>query len=213
MKKKPAAININLAPKDPFFDTAAGKILRWSLTVGRYIVIFTELVVIFSFGTRFTLDRQVTDLNDDISQKESIIKSYGDLEDQVRLAQLKIDQYNQIIQLTNLSDIFPILSRITPPDVKLEQLTVTQDGVTLSGTTLSQNSFNILINNLQLTPEFLAVSVDRIESNSDRNPGIHFQIKATTRAPQQKAASTTTVTPSKVLDRSADINETNGSAR
>ena len=79
MKKQPAAITINLVPKDPFFATIPGRVLKWALSAGRYIVIFTELVVIISFATRFTLDRQVTDLNDTITSKEAIINSYGAL--------------------------------------------------------------------------------------------------------------------------------------
>ncbi len=205
MKKKPANFTINLAPKDPFFDTAAGKILRWALTVGRYIVIFTEIVVIFSFATRFSLDRQVTDLNDSIHQKESIINSFGDLEAQVRLAQNKIDQYQQVAQQTNLSDIFPVLSRITPSDVKLEQLSIRPDGINLSGTTLSQSSFNILINNLQLTPEFINVSVDKIETNKDRKPGIHFQIKALTKAPTKAVTNSNAAPRVNALDRTQGL--------
>src|SRR5690606_4816272 len=102
--------------------------------------------VIISFATRFTLDRQVTDLNQAINQKESVIRSFGDLEDRVREVQAKIDQYQQLEQQKNLVDVFPSLSSITPSDVQLTELIVRPTSVTLGGTTLSQSSLNLLIN-------------------------------------------------------------------
>jgi hypothetical protein len=66
---KVPTLEVNLLPKDPFLSTSLGKLLQWSLTVGRYLVIFTELIVVSSFAARFSLDRQVTDLNASILQK------------------------------------------------------------------------------------------------------------------------------------------------
>lgn len=178
--KKIKNISINLVPKDPFFETAIGRSLKWALSVGRYIVIFTELVVIVSFATRFKLDRDVTDLNESIFQKQSIIESYGDLEQRVRSVQMSIDQYQQIQQQTNITDVFPALSRITPPDVRLEELSIRPATLSFSGTTLSQASLNLLINNLQLSNEFFNVVVDRIETNPGKGAGFTFKISADT---------------------------------
>jgi Tfp pilus assembly protein PilN len=180
-KKKAVSLSINLLPKDPFFETGLGKTMRWALSVGRYIVIFTELVVIVSFGSRFKLDREVTDLNDSIHQKQTIVESYGELENNFRLAQLKIEQFQQIEQQTNIVDIFPALSEITPRDIQLTDLTIKPTSVSFEGTTRSQNSFNLLINNIQLSPIFSNVSVNRIESGQTNEPGFHFQITADTK--------------------------------
>jgi hypothetical protein len=75
MSKQPARkkldINVNLLPQDPFFETVFGRFLKWALSIGRYIVIFTELIVILSFASRFTLDRMVTDLTHPQSKRTS----------------------------------------------------------------------------------------------------------------------------------------------
>jgi Tfp pilus assembly protein PilN len=186
MAKKTTSIEINLLPKDPFFETGLGRALKWALSVGRYIVIFTELVVITSFATRFYLDRQVTDLNDAIHQKESIVKSYGDTEEKVRSVQTVIQQYEQIQQQANITDVFPALSSITPQDIRLEELTITPTSVAFSGTTLSQASLNLLINNIQLSDQFFNVSVDRIETNAGKTAGFTFKIKADTQDTRRK---------------------------
>lgn len=179
MSKK-VAFNINLLPKDPFFSTLLGKTLKWSLSVGRYIVIFTELIVIISFITRFSLDRQVTDLNRKIEQKKNVIESYGDVEPKMRHYQALLEQHQQIEQQHNLVSIFPELSRITPLDVQLESLMINPTGVTLAGTTLSQNSLTLLITNMQLSSLFKSINVGKIQVDQGSKSGFQFEIKATT---------------------------------
>lgn len=179
---KKVAFNINLLPKDPFFSTILGKTLKWSLSVGRYIVIFTELIVIISFITRFSLDRQVTDLNRSIEQKKNIIESYGDLEVRMRHYQSLLDQHQQIEQQHNLVSIFPELSKITPLDVQLDSLMINPTGVTLAGTTLSQNSLTLLITNMQLSSLFQSINIGKIEADQGSKSGFQFEIKATTAA-------------------------------
>lgn len=178
--KKSAQIEINLVPKDPFFSTIIGKTLKWSLSAGRYIVIFTELVVIMSFITRFTLDRKVTDLNSSINQKKQIILSYGDIEENFRTIQEKISQYKQTEQETNIVDTFANISNIMPEGIILQELAIRPTSVIISGKTLSQSSFNLLVNNLQISSDFSNVNISEIES-SKSEPGLFFNIKVDTR--------------------------------
>ena len=173
-------IEINLVPKDPFFNTILGKTLRWALSVGRYIVIFTELMVILSFVARFSLDRQVTDLNDSIRQKEIAIQSYGDLEEKVRLIQAKSDQYQQLEQQTQLINIFPTLTEITPQAIQLDELTIKQSSVSVAGQALSQAALNMFINNFQLSGDFYNISVDKIEAEDSDTTSFNFLIRADT---------------------------------
>lgn len=205
MKHKPASININLLPQDPFFQSVLGRTLRWAVRVGRYIVMFTELIVILSFATRFSLDRQITDLNDAINQKESIIRSYGELENDIRAAQAKVEEYQQVSQQTNLVDVFPPLSQITPNDVKLTELIIKPASVTLAGTTLSQSSLNLLINNIQLSPDFFNVAVDRIETSEEQNAGLFFRITAATQKPVTKSSKERPTEEVNILDRTQGL--------
>lgn len=178
-KKKLITFKINLVPKDPFFDSILGKTLKWALSVGRYIVIFTELVVILSFVTRFSLDRQVTDLNNAINQKQTVILSFGDLEKNVRIAQSKIENYLQIEQQTNVAEVFPALSEITPRAIKLDQLIIRSNTISFTGTSSTQEALNTLITNIQLSPSFSDVEVNKIESSKDQ-AGLEFTIQAKT---------------------------------
>lgn len=177
---KTATININLVPKDPFFETLLGRGLKWALSAGRYIVMFTELVVVLSFVTRFYLDRQVTDLNRDIFQKEAVIGSYGSFEQEVRDVQERLDQYQQIEQEGNIVDTFPSLAEVIPSGVELEELVIYPEKVALKGSVSSQKSLNVLINNLQISRDFHSIVVSKIESESSQNSGFSFQLTAQT---------------------------------
>ena len=170
--------NINLLPKDPFFETSAGRVLNWSLNAGRYIVIFTEIIVILSFASRFVLDRRVTDLNESIYQKQLIIQSQEQFEHEFRLAQAKIQNYQQISQQDNLIEVFPVFQSIVPSDLRLEKLSVRQDNITGEALALSNNSLNTFISNLQLSPHFQNISVSRIEARDEKRTGFIVQFSA-----------------------------------
>ena len=175
-----------------------GRGLKWALSAGRYIVMFTELIVVLSFVTRFYLDRQVTDLNRDIFQKEAVIGSYGDFEQEVRDVQERLDQYQQIEQEGNIVDTFPSLAEVIPSGVELEELVIYPEKVALKGAVSSQKSLNVLINNLQISKDFHSIVVSNIESESSQSSGFSFQLTAQTQeVVTQKAVKKTNTVKSK----------------
>ncbi|MEX0895889.1 MAG: PilN domain-containing protein [Patescibacteria group bacterium] len=186
MSKKPATININLVPKDPFFHTPLGRAMQWALSAGRYIVIFTELIVIICFGARFVLDQQLHDLNRQIVQKSETIRGYAELEAQFRIAQSKVENIQQIEQDINITDVFATLTQVTPSDVVLNQLSIRPTSITVTGRSFSQSAFNTYITNLQLSPQFFDIRVSRVESGESQSPGINFSIQAQTKEPAQQ---------------------------
>lgn len=177
-KEQTIAIDINLVPQDPFFATPLGRTMQWALSAGRYIVMFTELVVVVSFMTRFYLDRQVTDLNLEIANNQAVVESYGDFEQEFRDTQTKIEQYRQIEQTANIVDVFPALSEVIPDGVELDSMEITSDKAAITGSVQSQRSLNLLINNLQLSPKFTNVVVSTIESQSSGGSGFNFRLSA-----------------------------------
>lgn len=205
MSKKPIQIRINLLPKDPFLSSALGRLLQWALSAGRYIVIFTELVVIISFATRFVLDRKLTDINGAIFKKRAVILSYGDLEDRFRATQSKLEQLSKLQQDINITDVFENLTKVTPKDVKLSQLTIGTSGVTINGKTLSQASFNLLINNLQLSNQFHNITVSNVESSQDESAAFAFMIAAQTKEVKRQQIEEKTKEKVNILDRTQGL--------
>src|SRR3972149_11726382 len=70
-----ASINL-IKSKVNIFD----EILKWALTVGRLLVILTELTAFSAFIYRFTLDRTLIDLHEKINQEQAIVASLKDRE-------------------------------------------------------------------------------------------------------------------------------------
>ena len=188
MSKNPAQFNdINLLPEDPFFSTFFGRVIRWALSVGRYLIIFTELVVIVSFATRFKLDRKRTDLNNSIAQKVAIIQSYGDVEEQFKTIQKRIDYFKNINSQHIDTDLFVYLNQIIPDNIIIDKLTITQDSVSVSGIAPNQEEFNTLIINLKQSDKFDTVTVGKIEKNS-KTQEIEFKFNASLKQDLPKQA-------------------------
>src|SRR3989344_3425468 len=68
-------IDINLIGEGDFSRTPIGRIVTWATTYGRYIMILTEIIVLLAFISRFSLDRKLTDLKEEITQKQAIIET------------------------------------------------------------------------------------------------------------------------------------------
>jgi Tfp pilus assembly protein PilN len=176
---KSVKYKINLLPQDPFFKTSLGRTMSWSINVGRYIVIFTQIVVIISFASRFVLDRRITDLNKSIHQKQLMIESQSQFESEFRLAQAKIKSYQEIDQQSNLVEVFPLLQKVVPYEFRLNTLRIQPGVVNGEGLALSNNALNLFISNLQLSPNFHDIVVNRIETTDERATGfaVNFNVK------------------------------------
>ncbi len=165
---------LNLYPEDPFFDTLIGRAMKWAVGAGRHIIIFTELIVIVSFFSRFVLDRQLTDLNTSITQKQSIIESYGDLEASFRRAEQQENDISAILVQQGRLEIFDILSQITPPGVKYNSISLSGGNLSLVGKAGSLQTLIILVENTKRNPAFQRVSVGRLESGRNLDPTLDF---------------------------------------
>jgi Tfp pilus assembly protein PilN len=168
---KPKVPDVNLFPQDPFYSTFFGKILRWAVSVGRHIVIFTEIVVIGSFFSRFVLDRQVTDLNSSILQKQSIAESYGTLDADIREIQRRTKDISDILAQQGRYDVLNIITKITPPEIVYDQISLSGERMSLSGRSRSGNALSALIAGLQQHPQFQSITIGDISSGETDSLG------------------------------------------
>lgn len=170
---------INLLPKDPFEDSFWGRFLKWALSVGRYIVVATELIVVLSFLSRFKLDRDLTDLNEAVALNQAVLESYRDLEKDYRLLAKRLETINQL-QGESLSGVKKIdeLVGLTPVDVFFSRVTLNEKGIELTGTALSDRGLRTLLSKLKGEDRFERISVTSIVSGGSEGEGIAFRVKA-----------------------------------
>lgn len=168
---------VNLLFSKAFEQTSLGRLLHWSLTVGRWIVIATELVVILCFLSRFKLDRDLMDLSETIKQQQAIIISLGDLENNFRNLQKRL---NEIDRLNNeqipASQQLQQLTAITPVDVALTELKITKDAWEIGAASLSESGFHYFLKQLKDNLQLENISLGEV--NKKEAGLIEFRVTA-----------------------------------
>ena len=168
---------INFFLQDKFERTPIGRFLKWALTIGKYIIILTQLIVIATFLFRFKLDKNLEVLNENINQNQKFIIASQDLEYKTRIVQdqletLKMINKDQVL----ISQTIEILSQITPLEVKLETVNLSQKSINIEGSALSEIGLATLINGLQNQPYFSNINVNSVSTGGPKNPALTFEI-------------------------------------
>ncbi|MBI2621136.1 MAG: PilN domain-containing protein [Candidatus Levybacteria bacterium] len=145
-------------------------ILKWALTVGRLLVILTELVAFSAFIYRFTLDRTLIDLHDKINQEQAIVASLKDREDVYRNLQGRIDDASRITEVGQRNvKILNDIAKLTPPEITFTSFMIEKNLVTIEANIASLSSLTNFLTLLREYPEISSVSLDRIENQALTN--------------------------------------------
>jgi hypothetical protein len=170
---------LNLLPKEPWERGLAGQLFKWVVSVGRYVVVFTELVVIGAFLYRFGLDLKLTNLRGSIKQQQSIITSFGELENDFRIVQKKLETVKKISDEARTLKVITIISRMTPTDAVYSSINIDQEKVSLEGKVFSQVGLASLLHQAQAQTEFSDVVLENVQSATDKSPAIEFRLVLT----------------------------------
>ena len=181
---KKQTTEINLLPDTEFAGTVTGRILSWIISTFRVIVIATEILVMIAFLSRFWLDAQNTDLNEEINQKKAILSASQDFEHQFKDTQKRLRIFSAITTGKTESSYVILVSNQLPPDVSLTSVTKIDGDMEIQGITASEQSAQQFVANLQSTNSFSDVSLTSITSNQI-NPGlVSFTVKTTEKGAQ-----------------------------
>ncbi len=170
---------IEFIPQEDWEKTNFGKFLKWLLNVGRWIVIITELIVIIAFLSRFKLDRDLTNLNEKVKQKQAIINSSTAFEKDFRFLQKKLSTIEGLGKSQIESDkILAIFSQITPAGIQLSNFVINdQKKIGLTASADSETTFAFFLKNLKAEPQLKNLALDKISINEEQFGKIVFNIK------------------------------------
>ena len=170
---------IELIPKEDWEKKPLGRFLKWALTIGRYIVIITELIVILAFLSRFKLDRDLTNLYEEIEQKQAIIESTSNLENDFRFLQKRLAAI-QNLEKTQLkaAKVLEELAGLTPVDVVFTNLSSTNEEISFSATALSEVGLATFLNNLKSSGRFENLNLSQVSIGETKELGIQFNLSA-----------------------------------
>ena len=168
---------INLLPQEGFATTTTGRILLWLLSSFRIIVIVTEIIVMVAFLSRFVLDTNNTDLNEEMQQKSALIAAQRSFENEFKSTQNKLSIYKDLsVRKSPVSDTLTSIVTSLPSDAFLDQLTFRNDGATISGYSSNERSIQQFIVNLENKQDFGSVSLSGLNSNTDNPSLLEFDI-------------------------------------
>lgn len=167
---------ISLLPESENPRSFGARFFKWITTTGRVTIIFTELIVISVFISRFSLDRKNSDLSEVSRQKQAILNSVVPFENeftklQQRLSYIKDFYQNQPEYNKQVNS----LVSSTPQDLFYETISVSKDEkteLTVINTSLiayREESIVSFVTNLMLNPDIDKVSVNRIEKKENEN--------------------------------------------
>ncbi|MCL5411680.1 MAG: hypothetical protein M1150_02980 [Patescibacteria group bacterium] len=180
VQKPSPAININLLPQEKFDEEGLGKVVAWLLTVGRYLVIVTEIIVLIVFAMRFKLDEDKRVLAERIGTEQKIVLANSKLESDVRVLQARLTNIKNLsTQHSTLSAILSEVSAIFPKDGKLKDLGYQKDKVIFKGELLTPESLQALINSFGKSTYFKDLEISDLITPNPKSPVYTFSASIT----------------------------------
>lgn len=168
---------INLLPKEKWETGVVGKLLKWVLNIGRYVVVFTELVVILAFLYRFSLDRRLTDLREETKQNQTVVESYAELEEKFKRVQDQLEVIKKTEEdSVKIDRVLEEISAITPIDTFYESISIQKEEVSMEGKTLSETGLATLLYQAQNSQVFTEVVLDSVSSATNQSQTIEFRM-------------------------------------
>lgn len=166
----PVKKEMSLLPEEENINTFSARAGRWLTTVGRYVIVFTELIVICAFLSRFWLDRTNSDLSEVIRQQKAILGSTADFEKDFSLLQRRLKTIKNFYQnQPEYQSKVQSLTESTPLDINFKQLAIARDpdtnDVTAKITLIAYREESIVnfITNLAVNPNIAKVNILSID--------------------------------------------------
>lgn len=174
---------ISLLPRKSALQSFVNKLVKWVLSKGRYIVIFTELIVFGAFLSRFWLDRKNSDLSEKLRQQRAILNSTQTFEREFRLFQSRLEEIsNEFNKKHQPIDPLLVISKSMPLDVLLSDFKFSESKkgvqVNLKTQIFSEAGLAKFIDQLMAQEEISSVRIGTIEKEEGKGGmSIQFLVK------------------------------------
>jgi Tfp pilus assembly protein PilN len=175
----PAApkISINLLGLEQQEHSPMGRLIEWTTTYGRYIMVTTEMIVLVAFLSRFSLDRQLTDLKDEIQQKQEIIAANQTLETDFRQTQDSLNKIKVILEKQNIpTSTINALQRLLPTGTYFQSLSIADNKISSRVISLTVQSFSQFLTNLNTTKQLSNIEIGTVDKQTIA--GIQYTLTA-----------------------------------
>lgn len=151
-------------------------------------MITTELIVLLAFASRFSLDRKLSDLKENIMEKQEILEVNVDLEQNIRGVQDKINSIKSLMNQQSVPiDTVILVHTLMPMDTHLKNLRFENGKITSDVIAESSDSFSAFLNNFSASNNLSDVEISRIGKGAS---GITFALSAKIKPAQKEQTKT-----------------------
>jgi hypothetical protein len=155
--KNQLRLKLNLLHPNEIPPSLPTRFLRWIVSYGRYIVIFTEIIVVSAFIYRFKLDYDLDNIKTSINKDLPFIEGMIADEALINQTQSKFQTIGTVYANTpSWKRIFDNLSSEIPPSVRINSLNLESNdaqneflNIKLIGRTTSINDLGLFIKKLR----------------------------------------------------------------
>jgi hypothetical protein len=152
------------------------KLINWTLSVGRLIIIITEVIAIAAFVYRFSLDEKLVDLHSAIKKQENIVFALKNDEDKFRNLQSRLALASTFSEKgIKTNQTFVDIVSLIPNQIIIHSLALNGDNVSIDADVDSISSLSNLVDSLKNYPNAKSTSIDNIENN----PSTGLSVKVT----------------------------------
>ena len=152
MKRLP---EVNLLKRENLESSMGLYVVSWALTVGRWLVIVTEMVVIMAFAWRFQLDYKTNQLKEEIDDQVQLIEIQAKTEKQYRETVAKLNIVTQAQkQQKNLVGVLTEFGKRMPPSLAVNSITWDGSQLKVDGYSKTEDEISVLENNMRISQSF-----------------------------------------------------------
>ncbi len=134
----------------------------------RYILVFTQLIVISVLFFRFTIDQSIIDLKESISQQEEVLKAVKPILDETERVDAKLKKTKNILENQEAfqSQIDYLIPKF-PETMFLSKLAFTKDTVQMEGAIINPNHLQSFFNKIKTENKYADVSLGDIQKGKE----------------------------------------------
>ena len=157
-------ISINLVEENLNF---VDRFISWALTIGRVVVIVTELIALTAFLYRFSLDRQLIDLHSKIKQEQAVVDYLKDYERTFRDIQNRLSlSYNFGGIASDRIKLLNDVVSFAPQGMTFNTLSLQEDRIRMSVMANSVSAMSDFINHLKSYSKIASVNIEKVQDRT-----------------------------------------------
>ncbi|MDP2721089.1 MAG: hypothetical protein Q8O75_04065 [bacterium] len=177
-QNKTPEININLMPGEEPSGKAGGAV-HWALTVGRYLIIITEIIAIaiFVLSIKFSSDKQ--NLKENIKSLTRQVSVQKDFEREFRTAQQRINGV-KVLKSAHFENTFVVdeFLKLLPQGITLGSLKLDEAEISFSGSFTTPQQLRTLIYAFSQSEKLVGFDISELNSPSEKNKEFTFSASA-----------------------------------